>query len=476
MLFIKWMFTFAGNLLQIMYKHLLNILFILLSSLFLLPACGERQQEVQEWFERAGRWEEANHPDSALMAYRQILHLLENADGNREKGEAHLAAGNILFRHSLDAEALSEYEKALDCGKHLTDKTLLSKTQRAIGKYYLSAGRMQQSSDSIRQGKEIIMSSLQLLSQVDKDEKALIYNNVGFIHRMNGNCRRALLYYSMSDACCADSVLWYKNAVSKGNAFQGLGDFRRSIPLFLQALGSPEVATQASACVGLVRAFEHLGDLSRSNFYHRLLQEKKDRLVLEKKTDAVARIWGQEDAGDALFPSWGWVLAGCLVAVVLAFLFVKGRSKMAKGTDVADNDGASSADEAGGEEETVCLVAQFYATEMGAKVRKIQDEDLSAKPGKPLRHCLAAKNYALLVQTVQDVFSAYCQKIRSFYPDIAAKDLVYCCLSGLLKLNTRCCAACLNLSPDSVRTNKMRIKRKLCATAEGEALFKAIFS
>ena len=124
----------------------------------------------------------------------------------------------------------------------------------------------------------------------------------------------------------------------------------------------------------------------------------------------------------------------------------------------------------------VRLVAQFYATEMGAKVRKIQDEDLSAKPGKPLRHCLAAKNYALLVQTVQDVFPAYCQKIRSFYPDIAVKDLVYCCLSGLLKLNTRCCAACLNLSPDSVRTNKMRIKRKLCATPGGEALFKAIFS
>lgn len=470
------MFTFAGHLLQIMYKHLLNILFILLSSLFLLPACGERQQEVQEWFERAGRWEEANHPDSALMAYRQILHLLENADGNREKGEAHLAAGDILFRHSLDAEALAEYKEALGCGRRLTDKTLLSKAQRAIGKYYLSAGRMQQSSDSIRQGKEIIMSSLRLLSQVDKNEKALIYNNIGFLHRMNGDCRRALLYYFMSDACCADSVLWYKNAVSKGNAFQGLGDFRRSIPLFLQALDSPEVATQASACVGLVRAFEHLGDLSRSNFYHRLLQEKKDRLVWEKKTDTVARIWGQEDAGRTFLLSWFLGCIGGLAVIVLAFLFVKGRNMMAKEANAAGNDGVPSAEEADGEEEMMRLVAQFYATEMGAKVRKIQEEDLSAKPGKPLKRCLTAKNYALLAQTVQDVFPAYCQKIRSFYPDIAVKDLVYCCLSGLLKLNTRCCAACLNLSPDSVRTNKMRIKRKLCATPGGEALFKAIFS
>ena len=459
-----------------MYKHLLNILFILLSSLFLLPACGERQQEVQEWFERAGRWEEANHPDSALMAYRQILHLLENADGNREKGEAHLAAGDILFRHSLDAEALAEYKEALGCGRRLTDKTLLSKAQRAIGKYYLSAGRMQQSSDSIRQGKEIIMSSLRLLSQVDKNEKALIYNNIGFLHRMNGDCRRALLYYFMSDACCADSVLWYKNAVSKGNAFQGLGDFRRSIPLFLQALDSPEVATQASACVGLVRAFEHLGDLSRSNFYHRLLQEKKDRLVWEKKTDTVARIWGQEDAGRTFLLSWFLGCIGGLAVIVLAFLFVKGRNMMAKEANAAGNDGVPSAEEADGEEEMMRLVAQFYATEMGAKVRKIQEEDLSAKPGKPLKRCLTAKNYALLAQTVQDVFPAYCQKIRSFYPDIAVKDLVYCCLSGLLKLNTRCCAACLNLSPDSVRTNKMRIKRKLCATPGGEALFKAIFS
>lgn len=459
-----------------MSKHSFYIFPIFLLLLFLMPACSSRHQEVQDLFARAARWEETEHPDSALAAYRRILHLLENTDGNREKGEAHLAAGDILFRHSLDAEALAEYKEALDCGRRLTDKTLLSKAQRAIGKYYLSAGRMQQSSDSIRQGKEIIMSSLQLLSQVDKNEKALIYNNVGFLHRMNGDCRRALLYYSMSDACCADSVLWYKNAVSKGNAFQGLGDFRRSIPLFLQALGSPEVATQASACVGLVRAYEHLGDLSRSNFYHRLLQEKKDRLVLEKKTDAVARIWGQEDAGRTFLPSWAWALAGCLVAVVLAFPFAKRRNETAKDAKAAGNEGAPSAEKTGEEEEMVRLVAQFYATEMGAKVRKIQDEDLSAKPGKPLRHCLAAKNYALLVQTVQDVFPAYCQKIRSFYPDIAVKDLVYCCLSGLLKLNTRCCAACLNLSPDSVRTNKMRIKRKLCATPGGEALFKTVFS
>ena len=274
----------------------------------------------------------------------------------------------------------------------------------------------------------------------------------------------------MSDLCSEDSALLHRNVHTRALIYLKMNQFAQAIASCQVMLDCSEPYLQASACTVLIRVFNQLGDREQSRNYSQRLDSLISGLSYNK--DEILSLWKQGIEPEVIpFRYWVkdlWIfLAGGIV--LLIFHFVTRRKAKPQKQPCGFSDSLQENLDKGE------LVAQFYATGIGRKVRQIQEEDEAAKRGETLKTSLCNGDLDLLSQTLQLSFPVYCQKLLRIYPDIAPKDLSYCCLSGLLGLSSRSCAACLGLSSDSIRTNKMRIKKKLCATPEGKELFEQIF-
>ena len=437
---------------------------------FLMHSCSNRQHEVEELFARAAQWEEAGRLDSALVTYQNVLRELENTNDEEKKGEAHLAIGNILAKSFWDREAFSEFAKAYQCGKDLRNKDLASKALVFMGNYHIFYGKKGKMESTKQHGADMINSTLHFLAQVDKATRATIYHNVAYVHYYDDDYRRAWIYTAMSDLCSEDSALLRRNEHTRSLIFLKTDRIHQAIESCQTMLGCSDPYLQASACTVLIRAFNQLGNREQSRNYSQRLDSLISGLSYNK--DEILAIW-QQGAEPEGIPFRYWVkdlwmfLAGGIVLLILYFVAKRKVEPQSQPSGFADFFQENLDKEK--------LVAQFYATEIGRKVLQIKEEDEAAKRGEALSNSLCNGDLDLLSQTLQQSFPVYCQKLLRIYPDIVPKDLSYCCLSGLLGLSSRCCAACLGLSSDSIRTNKMRIKKKLCITPEGKELFEQMF-
>ena len=443
---------------------------ILLSFLLLVPSCRGYRQEVQELFARAAQWEEAGRLDSALLVYQDILRELENTDDEEKKGEAHLAIGNILAKSFWDREAFSEFSKAYQCGKDLENKNLASKALVFMGNYHIFYGKKSKMERAKHHGADMINSTLHFLAQVDKETRAIIYHNVAYVHYENKDYRRAWIYTAMSDLCSGDSALLRRNEHTRTLIFLKTGRVHQAIGSCQALLDCSDSYLRASICTVLIRAFKQLDDREQSRNY----SQKLDSLILglSYNKDEILAIWQQGVEPEGIpFRYWMkdlWIFLAGGIVLLIFYLVTKRKAELQKHPSGISDFPLENLDREK-------LVAQFYATEIGRKVLQIKEEDEAAKRGEALKTGLCNGDLDLLSQTLQQSFPVYCQKLLRIYPDIVPKDLSYCCLSGLLGLSSRCCAACLGLSSDSIRTNKMRIKKKLCITPEGKELFEQMF-
>lgn len=444
--------------------------FALMLLFFMFSCSGRRQHDVEELFARAARWEEAGRLDSALVAYQNALRELENTDDDAKRGEAHLAIGGILVKSFWDREAFSEFAKAYQCSKDLEDKSIASKALVFMGNYHIFYGKKGKMESTKQHGADMINRTLRFLPQVDKETRAIIYHNVAYVHYENEDYRRAWIYAAMSDFCTEDSALLHRNEHTRCLIYLKTGRNRQAIESCQAMLTYPDPYLQASACTVLIRAFGQLDDREQSRNYSQRLDSLISGLSYNK--EEILAIWQQGTEPEGIpFRYWVkdlWVFLVGGIALLI-FYFVAKRKAGSQGQP----SGFSDFPQENLDKEN--LVAQFYATEIGRKVLQIKEDDEAAKRGEALNNSLCNGDLDLLSQTLQQSFPVCCQKLLRIYPDIVPKDLSYCCLSGLLGLSSRCCAACLGLSSDSIRTNKMRIKKKLCVTPGGKELFEQMF-
>lgn len=381
-----------------------------------------------------------------------------------------MAIGNILAKSFWDREAFSEFAKAYQCGKDLENKNLASKALVLMGNYHIFYGKKSKMERAKHHGADMINSTLHFLVQVDKETRAIIYHNVAYVHYENKDYRRAWIYTAMSDLCCEDSALLHRNEHTRCLIFLKTDRIHQAIESCQALLDCSDSYLQASVCTVLIRAFNQLGDREQSRNY----SQRLDCLVsgLSYNKDEILAIWKQGTASGGIpFRYWMkdlWIFLAGGIVLLIFYLVTKRKVEPQKHPSGISDFPLENLDREK-------LVAQFYATEIGRKVLQIKEDDEAAKRGEVLKTGLCNGNLDLLSQTLLQSFPVYCQKLLRIYPDIVSKDLSYCCLSGLLGLSSRCCAACLGLSSDSIRTNKMRIKKKLCATPEGKELFEQIF-
>ena len=182
---------------------------LVLLLLFLMYSCGGSHQEVEELFARAAQWEEAGRPDSALLAYRRVLLLLE--EGDDAEARAHAKSGELLFKHSLYDFSLEEYRQACVPAARLSDKALLSASLRGMAKNYWMK-------DSMRRADECFRRALQCVEQItDSQEVGALYNNVAMHHFFQSTYADALRMSRLSLQYAPDDTMLHRSYLLRGH-------------------------------------------------------------------------------------------------------------------------------------------------------------------------------------------------------------------------------------------------------------------
>ena len=466
MLFRKQMFTFAGKLRKEMPQHPFHALLSLLLLLFLMPSCGGHRREVQALFARAAQWEEAGHPDSALADYRRVLLLLEEWDDAESEARAHAKAGELLFLHSLYDFSLEEYRQACVPAARLSDKTLLSASLRGMGKNYWMK-------DSMRRAGECFRRALQCVAQVaDSQEVGALYNNVALHHSFQGAYAEALRMSRFSLLYAPDDTMRHRSYLLRGHVCMGMGQYDSAAYYYGLCVDFPEIYLRGSASLSLMRLYEQLGDMQRADAYSKQYHLRLDTIEYQKRTDEMSAVYLHHAVQAAANESasskagWAWTLALLGAGGILYAWWRMRKRRAMRAFRQAKRQ----------EQELGSRWQAFQASAMYQKICRLQEEEagnLRSKQAVPV--AFSHEEQEALAAEVSAACPDWVGMLRRACPSLSAQEILYCCLAGRLGLSSFCIGRCMNLSTGAARQCKLRIKKKLGASKEGQKLWKQIF-
>ena len=447
-----------------MYKYLLNMLLGFLLLLFLLPSCSGRQQEVEELFARAAQWEEAGRPDSALLAYRRVLLLLE--EGDDAEARAHAKSGELLFKHSLYDFSLEEYRQACVPAARLADKALLSASLRGMAKNYWMK-------DSMRRADECFRRALQCVEQItDSQEVGALYNNVAMHHFFQSTYADALRMSRLSLQYAPDDTMLHRSYLLRGHICKATGQYDSAACYYRHCVDFPEIYVRSAALLSLMRLYEQLGDTLRADACSKQYHLRLDTIEYQKRTDEMSAVYlrhvvqAAASANGSTEEGWMWAVAllgaGC-------FLYAWWRMRKRRAMRVFRRAKRQ-------EQDLGSRWQAFQASATYQKIYRLQEEEAGNLRSK--QAVSVAFSHEEQEALAAEVFAAcpdWVEMLRRACPSLSEQEILYCCLAGRLGLSSFCIGRCMNLSQGAVRQCKLRVKRKLEASKEGQKLWKQIF-
>lgn len=449
-----------------MYKYLLNILLGFLLLLFLLPSCSGRQQEVQELFARAAQWEEAGRPDSALLAYRRVLLLLEEGDDADAEARAHAKAGELLFKHSLYDFSLEEYRQACVSAARLADKALLSASLRGMAKNYWMK-------DSMRRADECFHRALQCVTQVaDSQEVGALYNNVASHHFYQGVYAEALCMSRLSLQYASDDTMLHRSYLLRGHIGKATGQYDSAAYYYYQCVDFPDIYIRGAALLSLMRLYEQLGDTLRADAYSKQYHLRLDTIEYQQRTDEMSLAYLRQAVQEAASANvsvkgwWAGMLAFLLAGAGAYFVWRRRKRRLIQALRQAKRREQAlgscwQAFQASGTYQKICQLQEEESGNLRSK------QAVSVTFSREEQEALAAEVFAACPD--------WAEQLRRACPLLSEQEILYCCLAGRLGLSNFCIGRCMNLSPGAVRQCKLRVKRKLEASKAGRKLWKQIF-
>ena len=440
--------------------------FALMLLFFMFSCSGRRQHDVEELFARAARWEDAGHPDSALLAYRRVLLLLEEGDDAEAEACAHAKAGELLFMHSLYDFSLEEYRQACIPAARLANKALLSASLRGMGKNYWMK-------DSMHRADECFHRALRCVAQIrDSQEVALVYNNLaGFLFEQ-GKYDSVLYYDRHALLYDASDTMFHRSYLQRGDVFKMRGQYDSAAYYYRRCVDFPDIYIRGGALLSLTRLYAQLGDTLLADACSKQYHLRLDTILYRERTDEMSAVYLRHAVQEATNESalskagWVWVLALLLAGAAACLAWRRRKRRRMRALRQTKRQ----------EQELDSRWQAFQASGTYQKICRLQEEEAgNLRSKQAVTVTFSHEEQEVLAAEVFKACPDWVERLRRAGLGFSEQEILYCCLSGRLGLSNFCIERCMNLATGSARQHKQRIKRKLEASKEGRKLWEQIF-
>lgn len=466
---------------------------ILILILF-VPACKDAGfDRAGKLIEQGKRLEAAGYPDSALVVYRQAVEVLKNTENDTLSGVIYNRMGSLMFDNTLRVEAYEYYGQALAYNLKIKDKTEASRTLRGLGKVWLFKGRQD---SAVFYFKEALSFSPQIS---DKEEASLIHNNLSAVFFDLGEFRKSLLHNSKAIQLSGDPVNMDKNLFSRGDLFAETHQYDSAFFYYKLSSKSAAIYTRAGSYYRLAQLAKLTGSKDSARYLD-TYQQLKDTIDRANKSADILKVDSKyllsRTKEDEKSKFRYYMLGVLAIVAAVTFVFIRLRRRQKNNFDQTIKGLYAEMSKLKNElseaiknkqiQQELLVNEQIKAVQANTVKTILRSGDKFAKKFqesvayKELRKKLDAGNCILLEKDekmyrtkVMDAFSPYLFYLTTFF-ELTSDECYYCCLS-LLKFKTSECAICRNVSEEAIRTQKKRIKIKICTTTETESLFNHIF-
>lgn len=424
----------------------------------------------------------------ALEYYFKALKVFEEIGYKQGSGSCYINIGVIYEHQKNHAKALECYFRALKIDKELNDKHSLAGEYNNLANVYVNQ-KMYDTAFSY------YSKSFKLREEIN-DRKGLsdYYSNTGFIYSERKNYTQALNHYFKSLSIrneIGDKNGIIRNYINLSEVYCKLGDYKKSISYADSALtlnkeiNSIENArlayqnlSQAYQLIGNYKAafdahvkFKELNDSIYNEQNSKLMSDLKINYEVEKKDKEIAYLQSQHELKQIIYFVIGLALLAIMASLIIFFsqkrkvyhanqaLAQLREADLQKELEYKNRELASY---------TVNFIQKNkLMEEMKEKLSAIKDET-SETVSKKINDVkkIIDSNYQIdkewedFKTRFEKVHPVFFEKLRVAFPDLTQNDLKLCALLKL-NLNIKESAKILGISPDSMKTARYRLRKKL---------------
>lgn len=456
-------------------------LIYLFSILLLLSACHTDRKDVAiTLYQEGKRMEVAGRPDSAVYRYRKAITLLDGLEYDEWSGRIQNDLGNVLLDYALYDRARDAYRQAsLHCA-YLTDKTLLSASYRGLGKsYYLQ--------ENYPKALEYFLRAFRLpADQVNDEERSSVYNNLSNVYLQLKDYRKALRYNRQAIHFTRDSLKIYRNYSVRGKLFTLIQQYDSAYYYLLQGSRSGNARIRSS-CFYKLSEMPGQAGMSDSMRYQYLTKAqilsdsiedtRKIALITEAEYSHVLMQLKDEENSKLLrvvllfaglcvilggYGGWRYKRKVSLHRKQMAELYSQNEVKSAVRAQENTNR----------EKQIIAIISGIGRSCVGKFVKNTYYKELRSKL-EAEACCFTYAEQEELQKIICKEFEQYIQQL-SVIINLSANDALLCCLS-VLGFTTKECAVCRGVSPETIRSQRTRIKKKTPKTFLDNGVFQTIF-
>ncbi len=424
----------------------------------------------------------------ALFSVRKANNLASEIDNVRLKYYIHVFWSNIVKYRSPYTDGLKQFESA---NKYAT---LCADTLGMIWSLDGIASSLVYMKE-FAEAREVFMKEKNL---------SIRMNEIG---KINGICNGIAFTYYMQDSLSSankmldEALLWsrksgsdssYSYELKRGLLIQ-MGKFDDALKYLIEPSNRSDFRRYASYCYDMSRIEEGRGNIKNALIFYKTYAEYLDSLYSQEMADKVLEWQKKYDLLDVEAErdrekahSLGvWLIVAVLVIVILILLFLfvcKIRQKNVEiklATLAKDKAMSESVEQMQSRVNKLLrshidnenkLKKYIYDTnEAINKIRKLRDLEKQERKDDPSgKISLSDDDINGLMMAVDVCHNDFMQRMREEYPQLSKEDLGLICLVKL-GLHNRDIAPLLNVSENTLKKRKYRLKRKQLGLSDREA-------
>lgn len=459
----------------------MKIIIYLFSILLLLSACHtDRRDTALKLYREGKRMAESGRPDSAVYKYRKAAALLDDMEFDELSGQIQNDLGNVLLDYALYDRARDAYQQASRHGARVEDKTLLSVSYRGLGKSYYFQG-------NYPKALEYFLRAFRLPDdKVNDEERSSVYNNLSNVYLQVKNYGKALCCNQHAIRLTRDSMKIYRNYSVRGKLYTLIQQYDSAYYYLLQGSRSENARIQSSCFYKLSELPEQAGMTDSMRYQYltkaQLLSDsiedtRKIALITEAEYAHVLMQLKDEENSKLLRV----VILFAILCIILGGygglrykrkvkLHRKHIAELYSQNEVKSEERAQ--DITNREKQIIAIISGVGRSCVNKFVRNACYDELRKKL-KQEECSFTYSEQEKLQKIISKEFEQYIQQL-SVVINLSANDALLCCLS-VLGFTTKECAVCRGVSPETIRSQRTRIKKKIPKTFLDNGLFQTIF-
>lgn len=418
-------------------------------SLFILSivllACQSNNKDAKRLLDQGLQQVQNQQAEAAVTTYYQAINELKSSHNDSLLALAHNRLGDVLFKKNINKNARAHFQIAQAHAQSLEDKTLLAFAYRGLGKTYFF--RKTDSSFYYFHKAQDLKESIS-----DPEEISSIYNNLANLAYTTKDYRSALKYNTKALQLTNNQDKIDRNFALRGQVYAYISQFDSAFYYIHQASHSQNIRTRASSYIKLTELPPEAGLSDSLKFTY---AQKANALVdsIERVDDIIrlVEISNQAEHTEQA-KQFNWIVFGfsSLVISILLIIFYKMKHQTITQQENHTLTQKNQTNIQNIQEKLIASIQNFTSTPQYQEMRKV------------LAQNEAQFSYKELEELQKETLLHFKPYIKLLQPilSLSDKDAYLCCLFAL-KLSIKECAICRNVSPETIRSQKARIKKRI---------------